>query len=389
MPKPPRVKIALVHKRLDLKGGTERDLYQTAEGLRDRGHEVHLFCSEYGVPAPPGTTDHTIPVVPLGRTLRLWSFALLAPRVINNHQCDVVVSFGRLLSQDILRSGGGTHRGFLRQMGQERGPWRRLWQSVSIYHQSLLCLEKKQFSDGHFKKIIAVSDGVERDIEANYQVAKEKIAVLYNGVDAQRFHPLRNQVRASLRARWKVPNQAPLVLFVGSGFSRKGLDRLIAIWNRPPLSRAYLMVAGDDGRMSYYQSWAKSVAGERIVFVGRQEDIENYYASADLVALPALQEAFGNVVLESLASGVPVLVSREVGAGAILTGCLRQGVVDDASDSTQLEVRLTSMLERAHLPELRDAARQLGEQYSWNRHFQHLETLLNEVCHGPAAVRVS
>lgn len=384
------MKIALVHKRLDLNGGTERDLYQTAEGLRDLGHQVHLFCSEYGVAAPRGTIGHTIPVLRLGRTWRLWSFALLAPRIIKNHRCDLVVSFGRLLSQDILRSGGGTHRGFLLRMEQQRGVWRRLWQRLSFYHQSLLRIEKKQFSDGHFKKVIAVSDEVKCDIASNYRVKKDKIAVLYNGVDQQRFHPSRRaKVGANLRARWKIPNQARLVLFVGSGFSRKGLDRLIAIWHRPPLSQAYLMVVGDDGRMGHYQNWAKSVAGDRILFVGRQDDIENYYAMADLVALPALQEAFGNVVLESLASGVPVVVSREVGAGALLTGCLRQGVVEDAGDSMQLETRLSSMLEQCLEPEFRNAARQLGEQYSWNSHFQRLEAVLNEVCHGPAAIRVS
>ncbi len=37
------MKIALAHKRLDLRGGTERVLYRTAEGLQDRGHEVHLL----------------------------------------------------------------------------------------------------------------------------------------------------------------------------------------------------------------------------------------------------------------------------------------------------------------------------------------------------------
>jgi UDP-glucose:(heptosyl)LPS alpha-1,3-glucosyltransferase len=384
------LKIALVHKRLDLKGGTERDLYQTAEGLRDRGHQVHLFCSEYGVPVPRGTVGHTIPVVRMGRTLRLWSFALLAPRIIKNHRCDCVVSFGRLLSQDILRSGGGTHCGFLLRMGQQQGTWRRLWQWLSLYHQSLLRIEKKQFSEGHFKKIIAVSDEVKCDIASNYPVKRDKIAVVYNGVDQQRFHPSRRaKVGDTLRARWKVPHEAQLVLFVGSGFSRKGLDRLIAIWHRPPLSQAYLMVAGDDGHMGHYQKWAKSVAGDRIIFVGRRDDIENYYAMADLVALPALQEAFGNVVLEALASGVPVVVSREVGAAALLTGCLRQGVVEDAGDSTQLEAWLSSMLEQCLKPEFRNAARQLGEQYSWNSHFRRLEGVLNEVCHGPAAIRVS
>ena len=48
------MKIALVHKRLELRGGTERVLYRTAEGLRDRGHEVHLFCQQFRVPIPQG-----------------------------------------------------------------------------------------------------------------------------------------------------------------------------------------------------------------------------------------------------------------------------------------------------------------------------------------------
>ena len=384
------MKIGLVHKRLDLRGGTERDLYQTAEGLRDLGHEVHLFCSEYGVSAPPGTVGHVIPVLPLGRTLRLWSFSWLAPSTIKSHQCDIVVGFGRLLSQDVLRSGGGTHRGFLLRMGQQRGAARKLWQTMSPYHQSLLQIEKRQFSDRRLQRIIAVSDEVRQDIEANYPIAADKITVLYNGVDQKRFHPSRRPaMREVLRARWNVPGTARLVLFVGSGFARKGLDRLIAIWHRSSLSEIYLLVAGDDARLGYYKNWAQSVAGERIIFVGRQDDIENYYASADLVVLPSLQEAFGNVVLESLASGVPVVVGREVGAAAILTGCLRGGVVEDASDPNQLEAGILSMLEQGAQPGFREAARRLGEAYSWDSHFHRFQALLKEVVYRPSASCVS
>jgi len=384
------VKIALVHKRLDLKGGTERDLYQTAEGLRDLGHEVHLFCSEYGVAAPDGTVGHVVPIIPLGRTMRLWSFALFAPSVIKNYNCEIVIGFGRLLSQDVLRSGGGTHRGFLLRMGQQRGGARKLWQFLSLYHRSLLQIEQRQFSDRRLQRIVAVSDEVRRDIEVNYEIANDKITVLYNGVDQRRFHPSRRgAMRDTLRARWNVPSEARLTLFVGSGFARKGLDRLLAIWDRSSLRQSYLMVAGDDSRMGYYKNWAQSVAGDHIVFVGRQDDIENYYASADLVALPALQEAFGNVVLESLASGVPVVVSREVGASAILTGCLRQGIVENAGDPKQLEAAILTLLEQSANWGLREAARQLGEQYSWGGHFHQLETLLRDVVHKPDVSRVS
>jgi hypothetical protein len=93
------VKIALGHKRLDKSGGTELDLYRTATGLRDLGHKVHLFCSGFAIDPPEGTFAHSIPVVPLGRTARLWSFASVAPKIIRPYPCDLVMNFGRMFSR--------------------------------------------------------------------------------------------------------------------------------------------------------------------------------------------------------------------------------------------------------------------------------------------------
>jgi UDP-glucose:(heptosyl)LPS alpha-1,3-glucosyltransferase len=384
------MRIALVHKRLDLNGGTERDLYQTAEGLRDLGHEVHLFCSEYGVQAPSGTVAHYIPVLPLGRTIRLWSFVLLAPRIIRGENCDVVVGFGRMLKQDVLRSGGGTHRGFLNRLGEQGGAGRRFWQNVSIYHRSLLSLERRQFSDPNLKKIIAVSEEVKRDIVANYAVPNQKVVVLYNGVNKQRFHPgRRNSVEKTIRHRWNIPLDAPVVLFVGSGFRRKGLDRLLSIWGSPRLAPVYLLVVGNDARLSRYKAKAECIDRGRVIFTGRQNDVENYYAVADVVALPALQEAFGNVVLEALASGVPVVVSRGVGAAEILSGALADGIVDHPEDPHELESKLLSTLERARDPHSAEEARIIGERYSWQNHFQSLEALLIETAESHSSRRVA
>lgn len=371
------MKIALVHKRLDLKGGTERDLFQTAEGLRDLGHEVHLFCSEYGVAPPRDVVAHHVPVIPLGRTFRLWSFAWFGQSAINKTDCDVVVGFGRIWRQDALRCGGGTHRGFLRRLGTTGGWRRRFWQSVSIYHRSLLVIEKRQYDLKNSQVIIAVSEQVKRDILTNYSVPAEKIVVLYNGVDKDRFHPARRgEVRDKVRNRWKIPFDAPLVLFVGSGFRRKGLDRLLSIWKSPRLGEVFLLVVGTDARISQYQSRADSVAPGRIVFAGRQEDIENYYAAADGVALPSLQEAFGNVVLEALASGLPVLVSRDAGASEILHGPLAEGVFDRSNEPQTLERKLLWLLEKSKDPCCAQEARKIAEEYTWENHFRKLETCL-------------
>ena len=378
------MKIALVHKRLDLNGGTERDLFKTAEGLRDLGHDVHLFCGEFGIEAPPGVTPHRIPLLRLGRTAQLLSLAAGAPRLISQAACDLVMSFDRTPDCDVLRCGGGTHRGFLRRMAGERGALGRLWQCTRLYHRTLLSMEKRQYRSKRVKKIIAVSTEVKRDIMCNYQVAGDRISVLCNGVDLHRFHP-QKRVRfgQAVRALWNIPMDAPLVLFVGSGFRRKGLDRLLTIWNAPELARAYLLVVGRDARLNRYRTWAESVAPGRIVFAGQQDAIERYYGAADAVALPSLQEAFGNVVLEALASGLPVLVSRAVGAAQVIRGSSAGSIVERPNDRDELLVKLVSLLSKAGEEALRQEARRIGEAYSGERHFHLLDELLRELRASP------
>jgi UDP-glucose:(heptosyl)LPS alpha-1,3-glucosyltransferase len=384
------MKIALTHKRLDLNGGTERDLYRTAEGLRDLGHEIHLFCAEFGVEAPAGTFSHRLPVLALGRTARLWSAALWGPGAIRGYGCNVVMGFGRMAEQDIVRSGGGTHRGFLERLAQKQGMGRRLWQNISPYHRSVLALEKRQFALGHFSKIIAVSKEVKRDIVEHYAVPEKRIVVLYNGVDQERFHlSLREQWRRRIRQQWGIPDGAPAVLFVGSGFRRKGLDRLLAIWNRSPMQRAYLLVVGEDATMGQYRARAKALAGDRVVFAGRQESVERYYGAADVLALPSIQEAFGNVVLEGLSCGLPVVVTRGAGAAEVLQGDAAQGIVDDPEAPNELTEKIAVQLRRSAEPSYREELRRSVAGYSWHSHFRKLEAALVEVRSAKQRGRVS
>ena len=374
------MKIAFVHKRLDLNGGTERDLYLTAEGLRDLGHEVHLFCSEFAVQVPAGVVAHRVPVVPFGRTARLWSFAVNGSKSAASADCDVIVGFGRILKQDILRCGGGSHRRFLEQLGAEGGWRRRAWQRFSVYHQSVLAIERRQYDLDRLKEIIAVSARVKDDLMRTYSIPEHRIRVIYNGVDPIRFTAKgRDQARAAVRDQWGIPREARVVLFIGSGFRRKGLDRLLSIWQSPRLQKTWLLVVGDDAGIARYKELAARVGEGRILFTGRQSEVERYYAAGDLIALPAVQEAFGNVVLEALSSGLPVLVSREVGAAEVLSGALVQGIVERPENPVELERKLVALLDRAADPELIREAIAAAARFSWQNHLRELEACLSQV----------
>ncbi len=373
------MKIGLANKQLDLRGETERDFYLTAEGLRDLGHEVHLFCGEFRVPPPAGTQAHKVPFIRFGRTAQLLSFANLGPIVIRPYNCDVVLSFGRMISQDILRSGGGSHRVYLEKMRPGEGALRRLWHRVSLYHQSVLGLETLQFQPNAYKQILAVSQEVKREILHTYGVPEDRIVVIYNGVDLHRFHPgNREKVRVKIKQKWGIPPEAPLVLFVGSGFLRKGLDRLIRGWGAASLSTVYLLVVGDDLHWNRYLNRAKTQGKGRIVLTGRQSNIADYFAAADILALPALQEAFGNVIMEALASGVPVITTPIVGAAEQLKGRLKDGILSNADDSREMEEKILWMLDRDRWPSLSTEARKIAENFTWKNHFQELETYLME-----------
>ena len=374
------MKIGLANKQLDLRGGTERDFYRTAEGLRDLGHEVHLFCGEFRVPPPTGTQAHKVPCIRLGRTAQLLSFANLGPMVIRPHNCDVVLSFGRMISQDILRSGGGSHRVYIEKMSPGEGALRRLWHRISLYHRSVLGLEMLQFQPDAYSQILAVSQEVKREILQTYGVPENRIVVIYNGVDLYRFHPgNREKVRVKIKQKWGIPPEAPLVLFVGSGFLRKGLDRLFRGWGAASLRTVYLLVVGDDLHWNRYRQRAETHGQGRIILTGRQSNIEDYFAAADIFAFPALQEAFSDVILEALASGVPVITTPIVGAAEQLKGPLREGILANADDSREMEEKILWMLDRDRWPSLSTEARRIAENFTWKNHFQELETYLMKV----------
>jgi len=210
-----------------------------------------------------------------------------------------------------------------------------------------------------------------------YGVPEEKVVVIYNGVDHDRFHPQRRLTEGRrVREQFRIPLDRPVVIFVGTGFRRKGLDRLLELWASRQLQGITLLVVGNDRRLSNYR---KRWNGGDVLFVGPQPHAEDYSAAADLLVLPSVQEAFGNVVLEALASGLPVVTIPEVGAAEEIDGVLGEGILINPDDLDELRLKILRLLDKDRWPDLSNAARQLAVKYSWERYLEELEQQLYEV----------
>jgi UDP-glucose:(heptosyl)LPS alpha-1,3-glucosyltransferase len=369
------MRIAFMHRRL-AGGGTEADLRRMASGLAARGHELHVFCARADA-VVPGVRIRRVPVLRAGRVGRLISFGLLAPRAVARERWDVVVGFGRTPRQDLVRVGGGTHRSYLARM--EDAGLRARWRGP--YHRAILRLEAAAFAPGGHRRVLAVSARAGAEVAADYAVPRERIAVVYNGVDLERFHPAR---RAALgpatRQALGVANGTRLCVAIGSGFARKGFDLLLRLWRERPPRDTALVLVGDDERLARWRREAEGLAAPVLV-TGPRPDVEAVLAAADVVCVPSRQEAFGNVVLEACAAGVPVVTSRQAGAAELLDGPLADLVVERPDDLDALARALERALGGAH-DALGRAARARAEAFPWAAHLDRLEALLDEVRRG-------
>ena len=370
------MRIAFMHRRL-AGGGTEADLRRMASGLAARGHDLHVFAARTdGVPA--GVSVHRVPHLRAGRLGRLVSFAIAAPRAVARERFDVVVGFGRTPRQDVVRVGGGTHRSYLATMeaaGQRarvRGP----------YHRAILALERRMFApEGHWR-VLAVSRRVADEVARDYAVPAARLRVVYNGVDLERFHPRRRaeegaRVRAALGS-----GDRPVCMAIGSGFARKGFDLLLARWAVDPPAGALLVLVGGDERLAHYRRQAATPAlRDRVRVLGPRDDVDALLAGADVACLPSRQEAFGNVVLEAAAAGVPVVTSRAAGAAELLDGELATLLVDDPADLGALGAAIARAL-GGDWAGRSAAARRLAEAHPWTRHLDEVERFFAEVARG-------
>jgi UDP-glucose:(heptosyl)LPS alpha-1,3-glucosyltransferase len=275
------------------------------EELRRRGHDLHLVSTRAQADLP-GIRVHRVPTLRHPSLLRLYSFALAARRVSRRLAADVVQSHERGLEQDVYRAGEGTHLGYLEALGRSgrRGP----------YDRAVCALEARIFRLAAARHVVANSRLCRDEISRRFGPAPSGLSVIENGVDLARFHPeLRGRIRGEARQALGLAPGDFAILFVGSGFERKGLDVLIRGLAALGAPRARVVVAGK-GRTAPYRALAAElgVLG-RVSWLGVRSDVERLYAAADALALPARYEPFGNVVLEAMAAGVPVLTSASVG----------------------------------------------------------------------------
>ncbi|MBI3031209.1 MAG: glycosyltransferase family 4 protein [Candidatus Rokubacteria bacterium] len=339
------MKLAIICRPFVFHGGIENATAGLIEGLLAQGHEVHLF-STAGQPDIPHVRVHRLKVIAVPSLARVVSFALAAKAAVSRDRFDVIQSHERTLVQDVYRAGEGCHRAYLDVKAGHLSALKQAAFRANPYHRALLSLERRIFSPIGTRHIVAISRLGKAEIQRLYGLPDSRVSVIYNGVDQERFHPAnRERSRAGMRAALGIQQSAWVVLFVGSGFERKGLGPLIEGFALTKTPESRLVVVGKGEQAPYHALAARLGVAERVVWAGAQPAVERYYATADAVALPALYEPFGNVHLEALASGLPVLASARAGGSEVVSHGRNGWIVQNPEDAGQIREGLEALRE--------------------------------------------
>ncbi|MDQ6624541.1 MAG: glycosyltransferase family 4 protein, partial [Verrucomicrobiota bacterium] len=298
------LKIAFVRRGFSRSGGAEAYLKRLARGLMEAGHEAQL-CTTSEWPAdewPFGELTHL-----RGKTPRV--FADEVERIRRMATGTTMMSLERVWSCDVYRAGDGVHAAWSRRRAEQRGFWTGLTSGLNRKHAAIIRLEESLFAEGRAGRVIANSQMVKEEITQYYRYPAERIDVVPNGVPLAQFAPIAEQ-RASARKSFALASEDVALLFVGSGWERKGLAtaiRAVEKLNQPKLK---LLVAGR-GKARKYRSASVQITGEIA-------DVTALYQASDIFILPTLYDPFSNACLEALASGLPVITTSSNGFAEVI-----------------------------------------------------------------------
>ncbi len=373
------MKVALVCDRFDpAGGGLEQWLCQVAPRLERRGHEVHVisFC----VAADAGRERmHT-----LARSTDRLDRAAAVERAVAALAPDVTHDTGVGWSYDVLHPQAGSMLANHRRDLASLSPGARMRRQVSPawhrWRREARELERRQYVRAK-GLVIAVSGMVARELQSRFGVGVERLRVVPNGVDTDRYAPARcAAVRAMARARIGADATTAVFLFAARNPRLKGFLPLLRATAILRASGAPIRVVaiGSEPDALFRREAVRLRVDDVVMFAGIVDDPAPHYAAADAFVLPTYYDACSLTALEACACGLPVITSRRNGAAELMTHDRDGFVLDEPDDVRSLAALMARATDAGVRQRVSLAARELALRNTLDRNVDAIENVYFE-----------
>jgi UDP-glucose:(heptosyl)LPS alpha-1,3-glucosyltransferase len=326
------------------RGGAERALATFAAWLEARGHEILVF----GVSGPtPGefAPGLFVPVQTHGltRSARERRLSRALTHAAREMKCDLTIGIRHLEQVDFYWPHGGAHAATLKALGKRR----------TGRHKVFLDLERAAVADGGARRVICVSSMVRQEMLDFYPTCANRLRVVPNGLDLEQFHiEARTAAREQMLENCGWAEGLPILTFVARNPKLKGLPVLLKALSRLRKRPWRLVIAGPKHARRWRTRARRMIGDESRIHVTEEMDPLVMAAGSDLLVLPSRRDTSGLVVMEALATGTPVLVTRSVGAADLIQSPEQGEVCPARPKASDLANRISGWLDRIELGDL-------------------------------------
>jgi UDP-glucose:(heptosyl)LPS alpha-1,3-glucosyltransferase len=308
--------IAIIRRRFNPFGGAERFILRTIKCLANHQIKTSIVAEDWHINTIESANDSTCEHIKIqrikgSRSKQFKHFQKTANNTLENSKFDIIQSHERLVGADIYRLGDGIHAAWVKRLSSIKPWYVRLWLKIDPFHQLLIKTEQSMAKDN---RLVFVSNSpmVAKELIDWYQIPQERIVLIENGIDRDIFQPSSASEKLEAKKLIGLNQNIPTVLFVGSGFERKGAFQLVEAMQK--LSQFQLIVVGKDKKINQLKKLVSMLnLADRVFIVGAQKDVRPYLSASDIFCLPSLYDSLPNALLEAMCCGLPSVVTQDIG----------------------------------------------------------------------------
>lgn len=290
-------------------GGLERNFLSIAKQCAKRGHHISVFTRLWDGAKPDELEIIEMPVSARLNHHRDRAFVLQLRDMLQNRQHDLTVGFNKMPGLDVYYAADPCYRAIASEK-----PW---YYRLTPRYKHHVSYEAAVFEPHHNTRIMAVSANQIPVFRQYYNTPAHRFLELPPGIHPSRKAPdNREQMRSHWRQQFGFSEKQTVILAVGADFKRKGLARTLYAVNSLPQSirdNVHIVAVGDQNHRTYTKLGEKLDLINQLHCFGGRDDIPEFLFGADILAHPALLENTGNILLEAIVAGLPVIATEVCG----------------------------------------------------------------------------
>jgi len=322
-------------------GGVQRDMLRIARDCVALGHEVTIFTGEWRGALPQDISVHLLKASGWLNHHRHQSLIKQMQQAVQQQGFDRVVGFNRMPGLNVYFAADPC---YAERMSHE--PW---YKKLSGRYRFFSAMEHAVFGKQASTQILLLNQHDQAMFQRWYGTDAARFHLIPPNIPLQRFNDLAAQDhRAYVRSSFNLPDDAIVLLTVGSAFVRKGVDRAIESLSRLPedlKQRCWLLAVGEFESSSNMQAYAEQLRiAERCIEAGGRPDIPALMLGCDLLIHAARSELAGIVLIEAMTAGLPQMVTGVCGYAGYISAAQAGLVLAEPFDQAAMNQALVEML---------------------------------------------